>query len=416
MNTIEIEKKDNNSSFIQDDNEQTLADFNPDEFNINFFENTDTSKSSSFPEQPIDNIIPIILNKKEEINAREASTSTDSSDPSSPTPCTAPIHQNILLTIDLNVLITQLKTHQGSISFQYILLNMSPQEINSLIYRLVPCLIEIMSSHYGNYFIQKLFYKLNLEQRLLVFDTIQNNFIQICANKSGTYSIQALIDVIKTPKEETIIKYLLCKNLLLLFCNQHAHHVIQKIIIDFPETKRDYLNKFVIENIAKICLNEYGTLCIIKFIIMNTNLFIRMELMRAINQNFIPLILNRFGCSVILFTIEKFGIGFTHFIFNEVQKNIIFFAQQNGLCISLFEKILNYMNKYDTFNFANMIWCLFKNEKALQIMAHYENGVRILYTLLKNATIDQKTYFQINGYHNLIKDKTASNLLMKNIA
>jgi hypothetical protein len=141
-----------------------------------------------------------------------------------------------------------------------------------------------------------------------------------------------------------------------------------------------------------------------------------MELMRAINQNFIPLILNRFGCSVILFTIEKFGIGFTHFIFSEVQKNIIFFAQQNSLCISLFEKILNYMNKYDTFNFVNMIWCLFKNEKALQIMAHYENGVRILYTLLKNATIDQKTYFQINGYHNLIKGKTALNLIMKNIA
>ena len=132
---------------------------------------------------------------------------------------------------DIQILIKQMKTYRGSMYLQYLLTLLNDSDIEKLLIRLSQNLIEVMCSHYGNYFIQKFFLRLNYQQRLYVINLIQNNFLDICIDKSGTYSIQALIDCIKTSFEEKIIENLLNKNLLLLFCNEKAHHIIQKIII-----------------------------------------------------------------------------------------------------------------------------------------------------------------------------------------
>ena len=130
--------------------------------------------------------------------------------------------------IDMKDFLINVKTHQGSISYQYILNGLTPEEINSLLLKLCPYLVEIMCSHYGNYFIQKLFLKLNVNQRLLVF-----------------------------------------------------------------------------------------------------------------------LVSNRFGCNVILFMIEKYGVGYSGFIFNEIKQNLIYFSTNNINSVSLVIKVINYMSKYD---------------------------------------------------------------------
>ena len=75
------------------------------------------------------------------------------------------------------------------------------------------------------------------------------------------------------------------QNLLLLFCNENGHHIIQKIIIDFPEHKREFLSDFIIDNIDKICMSEYGSLCMVKFIIMNSNLNLRLKMIKALEKH-----------------------------------------------------------------------------------------------------------------------------------
>ena len=207
---------------------------------------------------------------------------------------------------DIQILIKQMKSYRGSMYLQYLLTLLDDYDIEKLLLRLSPNLTEMMCSHYGNYFIQKLFLRLNYQQRLFIFNLIQNNFVDICIDKSGTYSIQALIDSIKTPFEEKIMENLLNKNLLLLFYNENSHHIIQKIIIDYPEYKRDFLNNFILGNLNKICTNLYGSLCLIKFIIMNNNLFIRLKLIKGIQCIFFNLVLNRYGCSIIFFLLEKY--------------------------------------------------------------------------------------------------------------
>ena len=53
--------------------------------------------------------------------------------------------------------------------------------------------------------------KLNLKQRLSIYEIIEPNFIEIATNKSGTHSIQSLIECINSPVEIVILDKLLSK-------------------------------------------------------------------------------------------------------------------------------------------------------------------------------------------------------------
>ena len=294
-----------------------------------------------------------------------------------------------LFKIDIQVLIKQMKTYRGSMYLQYLLSLIDDSDIQKLLIRLSPNLIEVMCSHYGNYFIQKFFQRLNYQQRLFIFNTIQNNFLDICIDKSGTYSIQALIDCINTPFEEKLIENLLNKNLLLLFCNENSHHIIQKIIIDYPEFKREYLNNFILGNLNKICCNLYGSLCIIKFIIMNSNLYIRFKLIKSIQTIFFNLVLNRYGCSIIFFLLEKYGIEYCYFIIKFIQQNFEFLINQTHSLI-LIEKVLNYTSKFVYNEFNEIIWMILKNDNLLYILIQKEMYKRILSLIIKSLNEDQK--------------------------
>ena len=290
---------------------------------------------------------------------------------------------------DIHILIKQMKTYRGSMYLQYLLTLLDNSDVEQLLLRLSPHLTEVMCSHYGNYFIQKFFQKLNYHQRLFIFSIIQNNFLEICIDKSGTYSIQSLIDTIKTPFEEKIIENLLYKNLLLLFCNENSHHIIQKIIIDYPEYKRDFLNNFLLGNLNKICTNLYGSLCVIKFIIMNSNLYIRFKLIKSIQTIFFNLVLNRYGCSIIFFLLEKYGIEYCYFIIKFIQQNFEFLINQTHSLI-LIEKVLNYTSKFVYNEFNEIIWMILKNDNLLYILIQKEMYKRILSLIIKSLNEDQK--------------------------
>ena len=301
-----------------------------------------------------------------------------------------PIAYNIFLQKDMKLFLAQVKSHQGSIYLQYLLAGLNENDINNFLQKYQFYLIDIMCNHYGNYFIQKLFQRLNFFQRIFIFNLIQRNFLHICIDKSGTYSIQSLIDVIKTPQEEKILENLLCQNLLLLFCNENSQHVIQKIIIDFPEHKREYLNKFLLGNIDKICNNLYGSLCTIKFIIMNSNLFIRYELLRIIQINFLNLINNQFGCSVLLFVLERFGLNYCNFMINLIRENFFYLINKNNNCIILIEKIISYLKNYNINYYNEFIWLIINNENIIISLLQNDFGKNLFINIIKNSSIEQK--------------------------
>ena len=290
---------------------------------------------------------------------------------------------------DIQILIKQIKTYKGSIYLQNLLSLIDDSDIQKLLIKLSPNLTEVMCSHYGNYFIQKFFQRLNYQQRLFILNIIQNNFLDICIDKSGTHSIQAFIDSIKTPLEEKIIENLLNQNLLLLFCNENSHHIIQKIIIDYPEYKRGFLNNFILTNLNKICNNLYGSLCVIKFIIMNNNIYIRFQLINSIQILFFNLVMNKYGCSVMFFLLEKYGIENCYFIINFIKHNFEFLINQSNSLI-LIEKVLNYIYQFANNEYNEIIWMIIKNDNLLYLLIENDLYHRIISLIIKTLNEEQK--------------------------
>jgi hypothetical protein len=305
----------------------------------------------------------------------------------------------VFFETNTNDLISKVKTHQGSIYLQYLLEGLNDNDINKLLHILNEYLVDIMCNHYGNYFIKKLLFRLNYNQRIFIFHIIKNNFIDICSNKSGNYSIQSLIDVIQTPYEEEILKNFLCQNLFLLFTNENGQHVIQKIIIDFPERKREFLNNFLLNNIVRICCNLYGSLCTIKFIIMNNDIQIRLELIQNIKNNFNFLIFNSFGCSVLQFLLERFGVNYCGFIIKIISFNFVFFST-NNVILNFIEKIMNFIKKKSLKDFKEMGWIILKNDLLLTNLLYNNIGIKILIYFIQNFDFSQKNFLLIKINNN----------------
>ena len=174
---------------------------------------------------------------------------------------------------NIKYILNTLNNYWGSINFQYILYNMNDKEISYFLLIIMPYINEIMCLEYGNYFFQKLIKRLNSQQRLKILQIIEPFFPNIATNKSGTHSIQSLIDEIKTSIEQITMDNLLNKNMLLLFNDKNAYHIIMKIIIEKPENKRNNINLFIINNIKEIAINPYGSYCVNKFIVNNVDIY-----------------------------------------------------------------------------------------------------------------------------------------------
>jgi len=320
--------------------------------------------------------------------------------------------QKMFFETDIKYLINQLKTHQGSIYLQFLLNNLDDIEINNLLNRIHLNLNEIMCSHYGNYFIQKFFQRLNYNQRIFILNQIQYNFIQIATNKIGTYSIQALIDVLKTPNEEKFLKKLLCQNLMLLFCNPNGQHVIQKIIIDYPENKREFLNNFLLENLDKIATNLYGSLCTNKFIIMNNNLFIRLNFINAVQKFFLYLLNNKYGCSVLVFLLERFGVNYCNFMIILIKTNFLLFIS-NVNSLNFLEKVMTYLKKYSVRDFKDISWIIIKNDFIVYNLLNSDLGIKVFLLTLKHLSLEQKNFLKMKVNSNFYKEKGLSEKIVQ---
>jgi len=85
-------------------------------------------------------------------------------------------------------------------------------------------------------------------------------------DSSGTHALQSLIEIMNLKEEEELIKSILNEdNILKLSINSNGTHIIQKIISCFDEQNRAKVNKCVIENFSKLCMNANGICVVIKF-------------------------------------------------------------------------------------------------------------------------------------------------------
>ena len=297
----------------------------------------------------------------------------------------------MILLNNIQIILINLKTYKGSLFIQQFLDKLEQKELDLLFLKLIPSIPFIMCLEYGNYFFQKLIKKLNIKQRLAIYEIIEPDFIQIATNKSGTHSIQSLIECISSPMELMILDKLLNKNRLILFLNENAYHIIMKIILEIDEDKRSNLNLFLVSNVEKIITNSNGAFCVNKFIHKNKNLKIRYILVQNLKNNIQNIISNKYGCSILLLIMEQFGTNYSLFIIKYIQNNLSFLSL-NQITVVFIIKTLNYLYKYNTFELGILIWYVYKNDKLVNYLLSHENGNHILKQMISLSDDEQKKY------------------------
>lgn len=304
--------------------------------------------------------------------------------------------KKIILIENVNKLLNDLKSYKGSIVSQAFIDNLEDENDLALFFKsIIPNICQIMCLEYGNYFFQKLIKKLNFVQRFSIYQIIEPEFLVIATNKWGTHSIQSLIDTIQTQIEHLALNKLISKNMLLLFIDDNAYHIMMKMILDFPEDKRNVLNLFLVMNIEKIIINCNGAFCVNKFITNNKNLNLRKLLVENLKNNLIKLIFNKYSCINLLLLLQTFGAEWGNFIFKEIQNNFVVLSE-NPVSSVFISKVLEFLkNSQNIYVLKILIWSLYKNIVLMNYLLSNKNHRKLLNQLIEYSDNEQKNYLFI---------------------
>ena len=153
---------------------------------------------------------------------------------------------------------------------------------------------------------------------------MKNKIIMIANDIAGTHCLQALIGSMETVKEEQIIKDSLVNHLLELSCNINSTHVIQKIVSEIKEPKRDYVNNFIISNFLVLCKDVNGICLIKKFISENNDDNIKKGIIQCLENNCIEITQDQFGNYAIQHALDKYGYINCYNIIRIICNNIVY--------------------------------------------------------------------------------------------
>ena len=166
-------------------------------------------------------------------------------------------------------------------------------------------LSKIMKNTYGNYFFQQLIKKSEERFISLIISYISENFINISKDSSGTFSLQALLEEISTLEEEQKILNCIKNHEMEMAYDKNATHVLQKLILLFPDIHRVELNKIILDNFKDLCLHCNG-ICLIKnFIRSNTIINDKKRINNEIINNFVTIAESPFGNYGIQYLMEN---------------------------------------------------------------------------------------------------------------
>ena len=181
---------------------------------------------------------------------------------------------------------------------------------------------KIMNNIYGNYFFQQLIKNKDKSFIELIITYIAEDLIEISKDFQGTFCIQALLDEISSFEEEQKILNCIQDYEMEMAFNKNATHVLQKIVLLFPDKHRLYLNEIILNNFIALSLDSNG-ICLIK-IFMKTNTLIsnKKRINDKVTNNFIILAENPYGNYGVQYLMELWKEDELKDIKDKVEKNI----------------------------------------------------------------------------------------------
>ncbi len=164
-----------------------------------------------------------------------------------------------------------------------------------------------MTNSYANYFCQKFYAMLTVEDRCQFLLHIKDRyFLMIATDKIGTYPLQYIIEMLNTTKEKQILIECIRNSVYELSMDTQGTHVIEKIILTIEESKLDFIFYIIVDRFMELANNING-LCVCKKSIVHSNNPDTLEALRdKICNNALDLIQNPFGNYVIQTAYEVF--------------------------------------------------------------------------------------------------------------
>ena len=188
----------------------------------------------------------------------------------------------------------------------------------------------LMCDTYGNYFCQKLYNISELDQRIIILNSLKDCFINISKNSCGAHVIQFIIGEAQSKEEKKIIIEYISNHELELAFDPEGTHVLQKIITCFSENERHNLNDILLipDNLNALCLDSKG-ICVIKKFILNTETENnRQKILNVVNNNCIEIAQNPFGNYIIQLILEEWDINLSLTLIKNCVNNSIIFSIQ----------------------------------------------------------------------------------------
>jgi hypothetical protein len=245
-----------------------------------------------------------------------------------------------------NPLINHICTQKGAKEVIKFINKCKPECLTKLINLLGEKISDVMTNVYGNYFIQDFLKVCNKNHINLIYSVIQNDYLKIAKDYSGTHVLQSLLDYYneKNITQRMLIINCFKNNVIEMATDNNATHVLQKILITIPSQANLFLEYPLIEKIVDLCLDSNG-ICVIKKIIMLITPENGIKIIRVIEPHCIKISENPFGNYVIQALLENYGLNFCNGIVKKILENFIDLSMQK-FSSNITEKIILFNNNY----------------------------------------------------------------------
>ena len=249
---------------------------------------------------------------------------------------------------------------------------------------------KIMKNIYGNYFFQQLIKNKDKSFIELIIAYIKEDLIEISKDFQGTFCVQALIDEISSLEEEQKILNCIKNYEMEMAFNKNATHVLQKIVLLFPDKHRLYLNDIILNNFIALCLDSNG-ICLIKiFIKTNTLVSNKNRINEKVANNFILLAESPYGNYGVQYLMELWKENELKDFGDKIIENIQELSLQQ-FSSNVVEKAIEVFNNQ---NRENILQKLCFNNKLIINLINNKFGKFVLNKAIKFMKVDMINEFE----------------------
>lgn len=137
----------------------------------------------------------------------------------------------------------------------------SPEDVEKIFLEIIDHIIELMTDQFGNYLVQKLLEVCTEDQRMRILHAVTKEageLVNISLNTHGTRAVQKLIEIIKTPREVSMVVSSLKPGVVTLIKDSNGNHVVQRCLQRLCSANNQFLFDAAVEHCIEIATHKHG--------------------------------------------------------------------------------------------------------------------------------------------------------------